>query len=128
MEKRKEKSCTAVVDSGKPYEVTMDTPLEIKTTFEQAEDARRLARLLLEKRLVACAQIQGPMQSLYWWQGVVAEESEFLLTMKTLSSLLEEVEQTIGREHPYEVPELVALPIGHVGRDYLDWLHRELQR
>lgn len=106
----------------------MHTPIQIKTTFEHREDAAKLARQLLEKRLVACAQIQGPVESLYWWQGAIARENKYVLLVKTFDSLYAKVEKLISREHPYEVPEILAEPILHVGEGYLHWLREELLR
>lgn len=105
----------------------MSEPIVVSTTLEEPGDAERLARLLLEKRLIACAQIFGPGKSLYWWQGEIAEASETLLTMKTDRQLLPVVEQLIKAEHPYQVPEIVVTAISGGSREYLDWLAGELR-
>ncbi len=104
----------------------MNEPIIVSTTLEKRGDAERLARLLLEKRLIACAQIFGPGQSLYWWQGEITEAPEILLAMKTDRSLFPRIEQLIKAEHPYQVPEIVATAIICGSRDYLGWLVGEL--
>lgn len=105
----------------------MNEPIVVSTTLVEAGDAERLARLLLEKRLIACAQILGPGKSLYRWRGEIAEASEILLTMKTDRQLLPMVEQLIKAEHPYQVPEIVVTAISGGSREYLDWLAGELR-
>lgn len=105
----------------------MNEPIVVSTTLVEAGDAERLARLLLEKRLIACAQILGPGKSLYRWRGEIAEAAEVLLTMKTDRQLLPMVEQLIKAEHPYQVPEIVVTAISGGSREYLDWLAGELR-
>lgn len=104
----------------------MNEPIIVSTTLEERGDAERLARLLLEKKLIACAQILGPTQSLYWWQREIVEASEVLLAMKTDRSLFPRIEQLIKAEHPYQVPEIVATAIICGSSEYLGWLVGEL--
>jgi periplasmic divalent cation tolerance protein len=105
----------------------MDEAILITTTFEDLDEANRLASLLLEKRLVACARISGAGKSLYWWQGKVAETSEYQLTLKTARRLFPEVERLIKVEHSYQTPEIVATAIVAGSSDYLEWMARELR-
>ena len=102
--------------------------IQVITTTEKMEDAERIARALLEKRLVACVQIIGPMVSTYWWNGRIETAGEYLCLMKTREDLYAEVEKTIKGLHPYEVPEIVALDIVKGQEDYLEWLRNELSR
>ncbi len=104
----------------------MNEPIIVTTTLEEHEAAERLARLLLAKKLIACAQIFGPGKSLYWWQGEIVEASEVVLAMKTDRSLFGRIEQLIKTEHPYQVPEIVATAIACGSSDYLGWLRGEL--
>lgn len=104
----------------------MNEPIIVSTALTERHDAERLARLLLEDKLIACAQILGPGQSLYWWQGKIEEASEIFLFLKTDRSLFKRVEQRIKAEHPYQVPEIVASPVIEGSADYLAWMRGEL--
>ncbi|SHO45338.1 divalent-cation tolerance protein CutA [Desulfopila aestuarii] len=105
----------------------MEEPILISTTFERQEHAEELANSLLKRRLVACAQIQGPIKSMYWWKDSIAESVEFVLTVKTFGELYSEVEATVLAEHPYDVPEIIAEPIVHVSAGYLAWMQGEIR-
>lgn len=104
----------------------MNETLLVSTTFERQDDAEELAKILLKKQLIACAQIQGPMVSLYWWKEEIAEAVEFVLTMKTFGSLFPEIEKVIEEEHPYDVPEIIAEPLVRISQSYLEWMKKEL--
>lgn len=104
----------------------MSVPLLVTTTFENRADAEKMAVTLLEKRLVACAQITGPGSSLYWWQGKITRSEEYFLVMKSAESLYSALEQSIRDLHPYETPEIIAAVMTHVSEDYRQWLEEEL--
>jgi len=106
----------------------MSVPLVITTTFEGRADAEKMASALLEKRLIACAQISGPVSSSYWWQGKIVSSEEYLLVMKSDESLYDVLEQCIRELHPYETPEIIATVIKHLSEDYRQWLEKELRR
>ncbi len=106
----------------------MSVPLVITTAFEGRVDAEKMAAMLLEKRLIACAQISGPVSSSYWWQGKVVSSEEYLLVMKSDESRYNELEQLVGELHPYETPEIIATVITHLSEDYRQWLEKELRR
>jgi periplasmic divalent cation tolerance protein len=101
--------------------------LQIITTTASAEDARRIARALVEQRLAACVQIVGPIESVYRWQGKIETAGEFQCWIKTRSDLFDRVEQTIRQLHPYEVPEILAVPVVAGSQKYLDWLREETE-
>jgi periplasmic divalent cation tolerance protein len=103
-------------------------PLVITTAFENRADAEKMATALLEKRLVACTQITGPVSSSYWWQGKIVSSEEYLLVMKSNEALYEELEQLILLFHPYETPEIIATVITRLSEDYRQWLENELRR
>jgi periplasmic divalent cation tolerance protein len=86
----------------------MNTYIQIRTTTDSKEAAKTLASLLIEQNLVACAQISGPIQSRYAWKGEVTTTEEWLLAAKTRSDLFERTEQTIKKNHGYELPEIIA--------------------
>lgn len=101
-------------------------PLLIRTTFERQEHAEELANLLLNRRLAACAQIEGPVESMYWWKDAIVKTVEFVLSVKTVAELYPEVESLILQKHPYDVPEIIALPLVRVSNAYLAWMKKEL--
>ena len=105
----------------------MSETIVVTTTFEQKNEALKLAEILLEKRLVACARIEGPVESLYWWKGKIEYASEYKLVMKSSVSLWGKLEKTIRLKHPYDVPEIVAVSVEYVSKDYDKWLHEELK-
>ena len=105
----------------------MDTALLVTTTVERQEDAETIARTLLQKRLVACAQINGPIKSLYWWKENIAESVEFVVTFKTFDHVFETLEQEIRGCHPYDVPEIVAEPLVRISPAYRAWMEKEIQ-
>lgn len=103
----------------------MNDYLQVVTTVQSKEDARRIADRLVEKRLAACVQIAGPITSVYRWRGKVESADEWQLSAKTRSALYEAVEREIRAGHPYEVPEIVGLPIVAASADYLAWIGEE---
>lgn len=92
------------------------------TTVGSADEGRRLARLLVERRLAACVNIVPNLTSIYRWQGAVEVSSEALLIIKTTMDQLGALEAAIGELHPYDVPEFVAVDIESGSQPYLDWL------
>lgn len=100
--------------------------LQVTTTLPDKDKALAIARALVEHRVAACVQVSGPVESVYWWKGMVESASEWVCTAKTHEDLLPRVEQEIRRLHPYELPEIIATPIVGGGRDYLQWLVDEL--
>jgi len=90
------------------------------------ETARRLARLLVEERLAACVQMVDPIRSVYRWQGAVRDEAEVLLLAKSSQDLVPRIGELLRREHPYELPELAAVPIVDGSPEYLSWLKQSL--
>ena len=101
--------------------------LQVVTTTSREADAERIARTLLERRLAACVQIAGPVTSLYWWKGVLETSEEWLCSIKTGEAQYAALEKAIRKVHPYEVPEIVAIPIVAGSKDYLRWLQGELR-
>ncbi len=93
------------------------------STIDNRDRAEALARVLLESRLVACVNIIGPMTSLYHWQGAIERDEEYLLFMKTESDEEKQLIARIEALHPYDVPEVIVLPIVDGAASYLSWLH-----
>lgn len=100
--------------------------LQVQTTLERRADAERLAYALVERRLAACVQIVGPIHSTYRWQGKIETAEEWLCLVKTRRDLYLVVEQAILELHPYEVPEIIALPITAGNASYLAWLEEQV--
>lgn len=101
-------------------------PVVISTSCDSEQMAHDIGRHMLEKRLAACVQILPPITSLYWWQGEIAKDNEFLVTMKSDRILFERISKEIRSIHPYEVPEIIATPVVDVDEDYARWMKEEL--
>jgi len=96
--------------------------LQVVTTTASRAAARSIARAVVDRRLAACAQIVGPIESTYRWQGKVETAREWLCLMKTTQTRCRELIAAVEAIHPYDTPEIVALPIVAGSRRYLDWL------
>jgi len=101
--------------------------LQIVTTVGKREDAERIAETLVQKRLAGCVQIVGPNSSIYWWKSRMEKAEEWLCLIKSEETLYHNVEETIKRIHPYETPEIIAVPIVAGSRNYFEWLGQELR-
>jgi periplasmic divalent cation tolerance protein len=98
----------------------------VLTTCGNDEDARALARTLVEARLAACVNAVSHVASTYRWKGEVQVDRETLLIIKTTAPRLDAVEQTIREQSKYEVPEFIALPVHAGGADYLNWIRESV--
>jgi periplasmic divalent cation tolerance protein len=94
----------------------------VLTTASSKEDALRLAKMLVERRLAACVNIVPNINSIYWWKEKVEESQEFLLLMKTTESAIPKLRDAIQELHSYEVPECIVLPIEDGSAPYLNWI------
>lgn len=99
--------------------------LLILTTLPDQDTARQLARQLVEARLAACVNVLAPCTSVYRWQAQVQEDAETPLLIKTSVDRYAAVEAFLLQHHPYELPEIVALPIVQGLAGYLDWVRAE---
>jgi periplasmic divalent cation tolerance protein len=105
------------------------TPLRVVfVTAPDAEVARTLARTLVEERLIACANVLPPVQSIYRWQGRVEEAAEVLLVLKTVQDRLPALVGRVKELHPYQVPEIIALPVEAALPAYAAWIAEETAR
>lgn len=91
------------------------------------EEARTIARKVLERRLAACANIIPTIHSLYWWEGKLEEGQETLLILKAPYTYYEEVEKVVKAHHSYQLPAILAIPIAKGLPDYLRWLATETE-
>ncbi|NTV95798.1 MAG: divalent-cation tolerance protein CutA [Thiobacillus sp.] len=105
----------------------MQTPsaLIVFTTLPDPESARDLARKLVEARLAACVNVMSPCRSIYRWQGELNEDGEIPLFIKTSAENYDRLEAFVRENHPYELPELVAMNITRGLPGYLAWLAEE---
>ena len=98
----------------------------ILNTVPNIRKARTLAGLLVSRRLAACVQILPGLESHYRWRGKKETSKEVLLLIKTRFSNYKKLEKTLLENHPYEVPEIICLPITKGSRSYLDWISGEV--
>jgi periplasmic divalent cation tolerance protein len=104
----------------------MTDKIVVLSTCASAEEAQRVARALVEKRLAACVNVMPGIRSVYRWKDAIEDEEEVLLLIKTSRGLLEELREEIERLHSYEVPEVIALSVVDGSERYLAWMTREL--
>ncbi|MFA5166996.1 MAG: divalent-cation tolerance protein CutA [Candidatus Omnitrophota bacterium] len=98
----------------------------VLNTVPSVRKARALAGLLISKRLVACVQILSGLESHYRWRGKRETSKEVLLLIKTRSSNYKKLEKILLENHPYEIPEIICLPITKGSQSYLDWISGEV--
>lgn len=100
----------------------------VLTTVGDAAAAERLAKLLVEERLIACANLVPGVSSVFRWNDQVQTEPEVLLLLKTTDGMLPRLTERLQQVHPYEVPEVVCLPEAHASAAYGDWVAAETAR
>jgi periplasmic divalent cation tolerance protein len=100
----------------------MHSFIQVSTTVEKREDAGKIAGIVVSNRLAACVQVVGPLRSTYWWRGKIEDAQEWICLMKTRKALYDKLEQAIKSVHPYEEPEIIALPIVAGSEGYLRWI------
>lgn len=91
------------------------------TTVSSRRDAEKLAQFAVSAKLAVCVQIDGPITSVYRWQGNVEQSTEFRLTFKLLPSHVADLETHVLQQHPYDVPEWIVVPASQIGEKYLSW-------
>jgi periplasmic divalent cation tolerance protein len=94
----------------------------VLVTTADAEEGARLGRALVEERLAACANVVGPIRSIYRWQGAVEEAAEHLVLLKARRADVAALEARVRALHSYDVPEVIALPVTTGSAPYLAWL------
>lgn len=101
--------------------------LLVYCTCPDDETTNQLAEMLVSKQLAACVNIVSGIQSVYAWQGKVQFDDEALLLIKTTSSAYEELQTVLREQHPYELPEIVAVTITTGLPDYLEWINQSVR-
>lgn len=99
--------------------------LQVTTAVPSRPEAEGLARRVIELRLAAAVHVIGPVHSTYWWQGAIHDAEEWLCVARTTQARFERLAGLITAEHPYEVPEISAVPITQGSPAYLDWIGQE---
>jgi periplasmic divalent cation tolerance protein len=102
-----------------------DAAILVLTNVPDRAVAAALAKALLDDRLAACVNIGGPVESIYHWHGRIETGEEVPVAVKTRSALYSNVEATIRKFHPYDTPEILAIPVVAGDARYLDWLAAE---
>ena len=102
-------------------------PIVVLITAASAEEAMRIAEVLVDRKLVACVQVLPEMHSIYLWKGEVERAREVLLIAKTTKAKFAGLQSRLRAIHSYETPEIIALPIVAGSEDYLKWLTSSLE-
>ncbi len=97
-------------------------------TVPDFETGKKIAKTLVEEKLAACVNITSQINSIYFWQGNIEDDTEHLLIIKTRKDVFEKLENRVKELHPYTVPEIIAMPIVLGSKDYLNWIDETLNR
>jgi len=103
-------------------------PIIVFVTATSKGEARRIVKNLLEKRLIACANILDPVESHFWWQGKIDKANEVLVLLKSDQKLFTKLSKAIKEMHSYDIPEILAMPILEGFPPYLEWLNTALAK
>lgn len=91
-------------------------------TASNTEEASKIVQILLEERLIACANIINSVFSFFWWEGRIDKEKEVLVIMKSNENFFKKLAKRVEELHSYDVPEILALPIINGSKSYLEWM------
>lgn len=98
---------------------------QVVVTFDDRDAAQKLAAQIVSERLAACAQVDGPITSTYWWNGEVETADEWRAEFKTTTALLDALSARVVELHSYDTPQVVAVPIVGGSEAYLSWMRDE---
>ena len=101
--------------------------IQVITTADSRKTLEKIADVLVEEKLAACAQITEKIKSVYKWKGKTEKADEYMCLIKTKASLYNAVEKKIKELHNYDVPEIIALPIVAGSAEYFDWIDKSLK-
>ncbi len=102
--------------------------VQIITTTPSRRNAEEIANKVITKKLAGCAQVAGPIKSIFWWKGKITRANEYICIIKSSKKYYKEIERTIKDTHKYEVPEILAIQISDGNKDYLRWLGESLMQ
>ena len=106
----------------------MSSPfIVVITTTSSKENAEEIAKILLANKSAGCVQIIGPISSHYYWQNGLCQDEEWICLIKSSQQNYQTLENIIKEIHPYEVPEIISLPILEGSQTYLSWLNQQLK-
>jgi len=94
-------------------------------TFPSRKEARRIAKIILDKKIASCCNI-FPIESMYWWKGKIENSKEFVLIAKTLRRNLKQLEEVVKKEHPYTVPYIGVID-ANANEEYFNWMKEVLK-
>jgi periplasmic divalent cation tolerance protein len=106
----------------------MTDKIIVLTNCGSEDEARKVARLLVEARVAACVNIVPRIHSVYRWKGAIQEDTEWMLVIKSNQPAFETLRDEIRKAHSYELPEVVAIPVIAGAAEYLEWIDREVAR
>ena len=101
--------------------------IQVVTTTESEDQAKRIGRVIVERRLAACVQTLGPIESVYWWKEEIETATEWQCVAKTKNNLFDALVETINEVHSYDVPEILAAPVADGSKPYLAWIDDQLR-
>ena len=101
--------------------------IQVMVTVEDQAQAEKIAEILMAAQLAACVQVVGPITSYFRWQGKNEKSTEYLCLIKSRRYLYDKIEAAIKKAHPYDVPEILAVPVVAGSADYLHWLATEVR-
>ena len=106
----------------------MENPyIIVLVTTASRQEAETIAQHLLKEKLIACANILGPVTSHFHWFGKIERSEEFLMILKSRMDLFRKLSEAVREMHSYEVPEIIALPVAAGSMPYLDWMNDSLK-
>ncbi len=105
----------------------MSDPVVVLSALGAPRDAERIARALVDERLAACVNVVPGVISVYRWKGIVESENELMLVIKTLAERVDALKWRLLELHPYELPEVVVIPIAGGHAPYLAWLEEQVR-
>ncbi len=98
----------------------------VYVTSANIREGKKIAEMLLTRKKAACVNIVPAVESYYWWRGEIASAKECLLIIKSNSELLDDIVDLVKKEHTYDIPEIIAVPIMGGSGDYLKWVQGEV--
>ncbi|MDD5454998.1 MAG: divalent-cation tolerance protein CutA [Candidatus Ratteibacteria bacterium] len=99
----------------------------ILITVPTKKEAKKISDKLLQEKLAACVNIIKGVNSSFWWKNKIETANEFLLTVKTRSKFFNDIVKVVKSLHSYDIPEIIAVPIINVNKDYLNWIKNSLK-
>ena len=106
----------------------MTDKVVILVTAASKKECRKIARHLVESKLAACVNITAAIESIYRWEGKIADDQEYQLIIKSTRELFPEIKAAISKLHSYHTPEIICLPIIEGSRNYLEWVGDSVKR